>query len=465
MTPAKPCALLAAALLQVLLVACSDGGVTSPEVAVPGAMRLGAREGAGPRDLASRVRALAARRHLTPMPPSPRIRPALVRLGRLLAFDPILGGNRDVACMTCHFPGLATGDARSLSIGTGATGLGPDRVQPDGIFIPRNAQPAFNLLPLHHMFFDGRVQVDRAGRFHTPAGAQLTPAMQRVLEFGAVSAQPMFPVVGRHEMRGEQGQNELADVPDGDFTDVWRGLMRRIGDIPEYRAIFEAAYPGQRFEDMTFAHASNAIAAFMVDALTFDDSPWDRFLKGSRDALSTEQLRGALDFMEGPCASCHYGPVLSDDHFHDVALAQFGPGKGNGPSGRDDFGRFNVTHDPKDMYRFRTAPLRNVELTAPYGHAGEFADLPAYIDHYSRSAEKLRAYSDADIPDPLLRGTLLDNKEAVLAARSPRLEGVAFDSDFIRRVSAFLRALTDERARNLDDLIPRRVPSGLPVPH
>ena len=45
----------------------------------------------------------------------------------------------------------------------------------------------------------------------------------------------------------------------------------------------------------------------------------------------------------------------------DVALAQFGPGQGNGPSGRDDFGRMNVTGDPDDIYRFRSTMLRNVE--------------------------------------------------------------------------------------------------------
>ncbi|MGD8279349.1 MAG: cytochrome-c peroxidase, partial [Gemmatimonadota bacterium] len=169
------------------------------------------------------------------MPGSPVVRAELAELGRMLAFDPILSGNRDIACMTCHHPAYGLGDARSLAIGTGATGIGPDRRHPDGVFIPRNAPPLFNLAVFDHLFLDGRVEVDRAGRLQTPAGRQVTPEMERVLEFGPVSALPLFPVVNRLEMRGKPGENELAGVADGDFGGVWDLLMRRLGGIPEYR--------------------------------------------------------------------------------------------------------------------------------------------------------------------------------------------------------------------------------------
>ncbi|MDP2479411.1 MAG: cytochrome c peroxidase [Candidatus Palauibacterales bacterium] len=447
----------AAAFLLLFLAACSDSGTTAPDRSTADLAV------AGHPGIATRVRSLATQRGITPMPAPPHVRPALARLGRALAFDPLLSGNRDISCMTCHLPELATDDGRSLAIGQGATGLGPERIHPEGTFIPRNAPPLFNLARLDHMFLDGRVEVDRAGKLHTPAGSQLTRAMTRALKFGAVSAQPMFPVVNRFEMRGQPGENELADVPDGDFRAVWEALMVRLGKIPEYRRMFEAAYPGQRFEDMTFAHASNAIAGFLVEAFSFDDAPWDRFLEGDHDVLTAEQLRGALDFMEAPCSTCHNGPVFSDDQFHDVALAQFGPGEGNGPTGRDDFGRMNVTGDPDDLYGFRTSPLRNVELTGPYGHAGQFAHLDDFIDHYSRNADKLRAYSDADVPEPLLRGTLVDNRDAVIAARSPFIRAADFDATFVREVTAFMRALTDDRARDLRRVIPAAVPSGLPV--
>ena len=92
--------------------------------------------------LAAEVRTLAAGRGITPLESPPPIRASLVRLGRALAFDKVLSGNRDISCMSCHLPRLATGDGRSLSIGQGGTGLGPDRTHPAGAFIPRNAPPA-----------------------------------------------------------------------------------------------------------------------------------------------------------------------------------------------------------------------------------------------------------------------------------------------------------------------------------
>ena len=123
------------------------------------------------------VRQLAAGRGIVPLPPAPHVRPALAKLGQALAFDKILSGNRDIACMTCHLAGFATGDGKSLSVGQGGTGLGPTREPPATGFIPRNAPPLFNLHAMKHLFWDGRVEVDAQGGFHTPAGAQITPAM------------------------------------------------------------------------------------------------------------------------------------------------------------------------------------------------------------------------------------------------------------------------------------------------
>jgi cytochrome c peroxidase len=88
------------------------------------------------------------------------------------------------------------------------------------------------------------------------ATSQVTPAMAKAFEFGSVSALAMFPVTSRIEMRGSGSNNELAAIPDTDLPGIWSALMRRLGAIPEYRGLFEAAYPGTRFEETTFAHAS-----------------------------------------------------------------------------------------------------------------------------------------------------------------------------------------------------------------
>src|SRR5690606_8654888 len=150
----------------------------------------------------------------------------------------------------------------------------------------------------------------------------------------------------------------------------WHMLRRRLGAIPEYQQLFEAAYPGTRFETMTFAHASNAIAGFLTSEFVFNDSPWDRFLAGDDAALTEIELRGAKNFMSARCSVCHNGPALTDNRFHNVVVAQIGPGTGDGPYRTDDFGRMKVTRQPADRYAFRTPALRNVELTAPYGHDG-----------------------------------------------------------------------------------------------
>ncbi|MGH7572170.1 MAG: cytochrome-c peroxidase [Gemmatimonadota bacterium] len=432
------------------LVACGDSEVSGPQPPRPELT------------LADSVRELAAGRNVVPLQGPPPVRPERAALGQALAFDKILSGNRDISCMSCHLPSFGTGDGRHLAIGQGASGLGTARVHPLGAFIPRNAPPLFNLHAMRQVFWDGRVEVDDAGFVHTPAGEQVSPDMAAVFEFGAISALPLFPVTSREEMRAAFGDNELGDVDDADVRGIWAGLMARLGQIPEYVAMFEAAYPGTPFEEMTFAHASNAIASFFLDRLTFNDTPWDRFLAGDDDAMTEGQLRGAKVFMEIRCSICHNGATFSDDDFHNVALAQFGPGQGDGPLGNDDFGRFRVTGDPADLYKFRTTPLRNVELTGPFGHAGQFVELRAFIDHYNDSTKKLMEYDVTQL-EPLLQGTLVPNQIQVLATRDTIITPVVFPDSITDRLMAFMSALTDERARNLSGIAPDRVPSGLSV--
>jgi cytochrome c peroxidase len=445
---------LAASAALIGLLGCRDEA-TAPEAVSASLSKVEMNS------LAAEVRQLTAGRGISALGRPPQVRPALVRLGQALAFDKILSGNNDISCMTCHLPALATGDDRSLSIGQGAVGLGPERVHPQGVFIPRNAPALFNGFALRPLFWDGRIFHDEQGTLHTPAGAALTGRMRRVFEFGTLSALPMFPVLSRAEMRAGGG-NELALISDDHPQLVWRGLMKRVGRIREYRRMFEAAYPRQRFDQMTFAHASNAIAGFLIDRLSFNNSPWDRFLAGNDRAMSQVQLQGAKDFMTAKCSICHNGPALTDNKFHNVAVAQLGPGQGDGASGRDDFGRMRVTGNATELYAFRTPPLRNVELTGPYGHDGAITDLRAFVDHYSESAAKLQAFDVMQL-EPALRGAVLPTLNEILASRDPLLAGVSFTPQVVDEVTDFMKALTDPAARNLQRIVPGRVPSGLPV--
>ena len=143
-------------------------------------------------------------------------------------------------------------------------------------------------------------------------------------------------------------------------------------------------------------------------------------------------------------------------------MPQVGPGFGNGPDGRDDFGRFRQTGNPAHRYAFKTPPLRNVELTGPYGHDGAMPDLRSWVDHYSQSDVKLRAY-DPNQLEPLLRGTLLPTTDDILLTRDNKLKKLVLLPTTVDDITEFLKALTDARSRNLTGTVPLRVPSGLTI--
>ena len=93
--------------------------------------------------------------------------PALADLGRLLFHDPILSGNRNIACVTCHAHEHGSADGLSLPVGEGGRGLGPDRDVGEGASmiakrVPRHSPALFNLghRSVRVLFHDGRLSVD-----------------------------------------------------------------------------------------------------------------------------------------------------------------------------------------------------------------------------------------------------------------------------------------------------------------
>ena len=424
----------------------------------------------GSSELDDQVRFGLAAAQVTPLSPLPPSDPALVRLGQALMFDKVLSGNRDVSCATCHDPAHSTADGLSLSIGTGGSGSGPAR-QLAGApqFTPRSSQELFNrgYPEFRSMFWDGRVSRSPSGDFATPAGDRLPPGLS-----SALAAQAMFPVTTRLEMRGQVGDqdrfgapNELAQFADDEQPAVWAAIMQRVLAIPEYVSMFQSAYPGVATADLGFQHAANAIAAFETDAFTFTDSPFDRYVRGDNGALSDEEKQGAvLFFGKGGCGGCHVGAHLTDQQFHSIGVPQIGPGFS--PESPQDHGRERVTGEPDNRYQFRTPPLRNVELTAPYMHDGAYATLEGAVRHYLDTFSALRSYDAGQLREDLRSTYLSDN--ATLDAMAGSIDNrVAVpleltDAD-ITAIVAFLKSLTDPAARDLAGSIPASVPSGLPV--
>lgn len=400
----------------------------------------------------------------------PPIDSSKIQLGRMLFFDKVLSGNRDISCATCHHPSLKSGDNLELGIGVGGFGLGKNRVMGEGRErIPRNSPEIFNRgsEEWHTMFWDGRVSGSTETGFLSPADEKLPTGLENVM-----AVQAMFPVFSRDEMRGEIGdtdifgqQNELSLISNAAPQSVWQALMRRILAFPEYRKLFNDAYPDIPQDKLGFQHAANAIAAFQIKEFTFTNSPWDRYLRGEQNALNDAAKRGALLFYgKANCVGCHSGNLLTDQKFHNIGVPQFGPGKDN--AAPLDAGRFAETGNPKDRFAFRTPPLRNVAITGPWMHNGAYDNLEDVIRHHLDPKTALESY-DIDQLSPELRATYKGDKrviERVLNSLDPLVNTpMDLKEQDVQDLLAFMESLTDSSATDLTRLMPEAVPSKLPI--
>lgn len=392
-----------------------------------------------------------------------------VALGRLLFWDPILSGNRNISCGTCHQPKFGTGDGMALGLGEGGVGLGPDRVanpeNPPEDRIPRNAPGLWNL-GAHEftvLFHDGRIEETETG-LRTPMGPEMVEGFDTLL-----SAQTMFPVLSPDEMAGQFSENEISRAvrqgfitgPDG----AWEKLSTRVRAIPEYVTMWEAAFPGD--DRLDFTDISDAIAQFIEHEWRSDNAPFDAWLRGTGDLPSralegVELFYGALD-----CASCHSGPFQTDHDFHVTGQPQFGPGKAASfeSHARDD-GRFRVTGIEEDRFAFRTPSLRNVTDTGPWGHTGAYDNLRDFLRAHAAPRAALRDF-DRDValpPLPVEDWVVMDSPEEVTAIAA-RITGPdrALTEGEVSALMAFLETLRDPAALRGQLGTPETVPSGLPV--
>lgn len=269
---------------------------------------------------------LAAAPALASAPAGNASSPAKRELGRLLFWDPVLSGARDVSCASCHDPAFAYADGRASPIGTGGAAIGRNA--------PSVLRAAWNGLRAETrtapedapMFWDNRAR--------------------------SLEDQARGPLHAPREMRGR-----LLDD-----AEVARELPRRLRAIPAYEARFEQAFGSS---GITEDRIVMAIATFERGLAR--SSAFDRYMRGDAGALATAQKRGLAGFVGAGCTSCHGGPMLSDFALHSVY-----PSRGH--RGVEDRG--------DGRGRFRTPSLRNVARTAPYMHDGALATLDAVYDYY-----------------------------------------------------------------------------------
>ncbi|MBI5058576.1 cytochrome-c peroxidase [candidate division KSB1 bacterium] len=362
-----------------------------------------------------------------------------ITLGRLLFFDPILGGELDVSCATCHHPDFAFGDGRQLPIGVaGGRSLGPTRTSgssrisgaPVG-FTPRNAPTCFNTA----------YNADEHG-VHGHNGFQFWDGRVKSLEVQATK-----PITSRVEMRGDAypGDDDVAGATSLD------SVLNRLRAIDEYVALFMNAFPqehqewqmGLREHVVDSSTYGRSIGAYERELVT-RNSAYDRYADGDDHALTNSQKRGLeLFFTTAKCSQCHPAPVFSNYEFTVQGAPQIGPGKAIIPG--DDLGRCEFTLNPGDNYAFRTPTLRNVELTAPYMHDGVFGSLEEVVQFYNHGCQPRHPQCPDEAVDSLVRDPL------------------NLTDGQVEDLVSFLKALTDPGTAlpQLLLTVPERVPSGL----
>ena len=331
--------------------------------------------------------------------------PEKIELGRLLFWDPVLSGSKDVACATCHHPDFGYAEPLDLSIGVHGTGLGTARRFAIGGNLPlvkRNSQTILNVA-FNGMAGDGS---------HDPAAAPMFWDLRAT----SLEAQALEPLKAFEEMRGWTYPEQAA-------LDT---IVSRLDAIPEYRARFAGVFGGA--SPVSAANLGRALAALQRSLVT-TGAPFDRFQRGDASAMTPLQVRGMRRFVRVGCSNCHTGPMFSDYQPHVLGVPDNPklPVSDGGIDGR---------------YAFRTPTLRNLRHTAPYMHNGMLAtldDVIAFYDDVSRERSRNPKVPGEDL-ESLVSGLNVANDTPALVA--------------------FLDALSDD---TFDRRLPVEVPSGLPV--
>lgn len=269
---------------------------------------------------ASAVRATVKAAFISPlpdkMPGAETDSAALIALGRKLYLDKRLSANNTQSCNSCHNVEGKGGGVDNQPTSPGAFGKRGGRNSPTVL----NA--GFALA----QFWDGRA-------------ADLV-------------AQAKGPILNPIEM----AMPSEAEV------------VRKLKATKDYPPLFDEAFTGAG-DKLTYDNLARAIAAFERTLVTRDR--FDDLLKGNDQALTALELKGADLFLKTGCTTCHTGPLIGGNQYMKVGLVN--------PYATSDLGRFDVTKDNDDKFKFKVPTLRNITLTAPYFHDGKIATLPEAV--------------------------------------------------------------------------------------
>jgi cytochrome c peroxidase len=256
---------------------------------------------------------------ITPIPDVTLAKPLHVELGELLFNEVRLSKGEQVSCASCH--SLTMGGADGQMVSTGVNGQKGDI----------NSPSVFNSVLNFRQFWNGRA-------------ANLM----------------------------EQVDAPLTNPKEMDFS--WAQALAILQKDDFYVAKFAQAYP----DGLTVANMREAIVSFEASLLT-PNSRFDRYLKGDKAVLSTNELQGYQLFKQYGCISCHQGTLVGGNLYQKFgALGDYFQTRGNITN--SDYGRFTVTGKEQDRFVFKVPSLRNVALTAPYFHDGSQATLAGAVN-------------------------------------------------------------------------------------
>jgi len=264
------------------------------------------------------------------------IAPERVDLGRKLYFDPRISVDGTVSCARCHQPAL---------YGT------------DGLPKPRGAQDKLN-----------------------PRNAPTV--LNAALQFKEHWR-------GDRENVEDQAKQALIGPPSFGNPD-YATAIAMIKAIPGYPEMFRKAFLGEQ-DPVTQDNWGKAIGAYERTLIT--PSAFDGYLAGNVNALSPAERTGLRKFIETGCIACHNGPGVGGRMFQKFGVVE-DYWKETG-SQQPDKGRFDVTHEPSDMYVFKVPSLRNVAMTPPYFHDGSVRSLPEAVRIMAR-VQLRKTLSDQD---------------------------------------------------------------------
>jgi cytochrome c peroxidase len=251
--------------------------------------------------------------------PANSITDAKVTLGRILYYDPRLSANQKISCNSCH-PLDAYG-AESQPVSTGFKNQKGSR----------NAPTVFNAAGHFVQFWDGRAPT--------------------------VEEQAKGPITNPIEMA----------MPSHAAT------VEVIKSMPEYVALFQAAFPQDR-DPVSYDNMALAIGAFERGLVT--PSRWDAFLEGNDSALSDAEKSGFNTFAATGCQWCHSGAYVGGSAYQKLGVVKPWPNQ-------SDQGVYQVTKDENDRMVFKVPSLRNIKKTGPYFHDGSVATLDQAIRNMS----------------------------------------------------------------------------------